>query len=123
MSLNPTGRLIILLIRPILQQKTVKPLTNSAAEDRHPTNVVRTNSVGDKVRALKQYCRARGLCYRCAEKWSYGHQCVSTVQLHAIQELWELLPEDRAARVVSEDTFYVCFSLKMQWQVLNHPSR
>lgn len=82
-----------------------KPLTNSAAEDRRPTGVVRSNSVDDKVRALKQYRHARGLCDHCVEKWSYGHQCASTVQLHAIQELWELLPEEgRDTSVVSEDT-------------------
>jgi hypothetical protein len=27
------------------------------------------------------------------KKWSYGHKCAATVQLHAIQELWELFPD------------------------------
>jgi hypothetical protein len=48
----------------------------------------------DKLRALKQYRRARGLCDRCAEKWAYDHKCSPTVQLHAIQELWELFPDE-----------------------------
>jgi len=39
---------------------------------------------------MRAYRRARGLCTKCAEKWSYGHQCSSTVQLHVLQELWEL---------------------------------
>jgi len=31
-----------------------------------------------------------GLCYKCAEKWSRDHKCSPIVQLHAVQELWEL---------------------------------
>jgi hypothetical protein len=59
-------------------------------EDRHVVELAKVNSTDDIVRALKKYRRARGLCDRCAEKWSYGHQCSSTVQLHAIHELWDL---------------------------------
>jgi hypothetical protein len=33
----------------------------------------------DKLAALRAYRRARGLCYRCAEKWSKDHQCSATV--------------------------------------------
>jgi hypothetical protein len=44
------------------------------------------NSTDDKMRALKQYGRARGLCDRCAEKWVYDHKCAAIVQLQAIQE-------------------------------------
>jgi hypothetical protein len=31
---------------------------------------------------------------RGVEKWSYGHQCAPTLQLHAIQELWELFSDE-----------------------------
>jgi hypothetical protein len=34
------------------------------------------------------------LCDKCAEKWSYGHKC-ATLQLHAIQELWDLMSEEK----------------------------
>jgi hypothetical protein len=34
------------------------------------------------------------LCDKCEEKWVFGHKCAASVQLHAIQELWELLPEE-----------------------------
>jgi hypothetical protein len=57
------------------------------SEDRHAAEPTRVNSTDDKICALKQYRRSRGLCDRCTEKWSYGHQCSSTVQLHAIQKL------------------------------------
>jgi hypothetical protein len=41
------------------------------------------------------------LCDRCAKKWSYGHKCASTVQLHVMQELWELMSKDN---FVAEDS-------------------
>ena len=31
-----------------------------------------------------------GQCYKCGEKWSHQHKCIATVQLHVVQELWEL---------------------------------
>jgi hypothetical protein len=70
-----------------------KLLIGLVAEDAKTTKAARTNNTDDKLCALKQYCRAKGLCDRCAEKWSLGHHCAPTVQLHAIQELWELMPD------------------------------
>jgi hypothetical protein len=47
----------------------------------------------DKLASLKAYRRARGLCDRCADKWVLGHRCAPIVQLHALEELWELIEE------------------------------
>lgn len=44
-----------------------------------------------KLSELRQYRRAQGLCDRCAKKWFRGHKCPATIQLHAMQELWDLL--------------------------------
>jgi len=44
----------------------------------------------DKMAALKAYHRAMGLCFKCGEKWVHNHKCSNTVQLHVVQELWEL---------------------------------
>lgn len=38
----------------------------------------------EKLVALRAYRRAKGLCQRCAEKWSRDLQCPPTVQLHAL---------------------------------------
>ena len=38
---------------------------------------------------LRDYGRARGLCFRCGEKWSRDHRCPEAIQLHALQELRE----------------------------------
>lgn len=51
----------------------------------------------DKVTALRRFRRAKGLCEKCAEKWTPGHKCVATAQLHAMEEVWNLFTEDTAA--------------------------
>jgi hypothetical protein len=33
------------------------------------------------------------LCDKCAEKWTYGHKCAATLQLHVMQELLELFAD------------------------------
>jgi inactivated superfamily I helicase len=64
-------------------------------EDTRATDAARASPFDDKVRALKQYKHARGLCDRCAEKWAPRHKCADFVQLHAIQEIWELFSDTK----------------------------
>lgn len=52
------------------------------------------SSHADKLASLRSYRRARGLCDRCTEKWAYGHKCASSVQLHALEEVLELVSSD-----------------------------
>jgi hypothetical protein len=53
-----------------------------------------SSSVDSKAAAPKAYRRAMGLCFKCNEKWSRDHTCAPTVQLHVVQELWELFQLD-----------------------------
>lgn len=55
---------------------------------------VKNGGVPDKIRALKAYRRAQGLCYLCADKWSPTHKCSGAVQLTAVQEVFALLHQD-----------------------------
>lgn len=41
----------------------------------------------ERMSALRAYRRARGLCEKCAERWSRDHLCAEKVQLHALQEI------------------------------------
>lgn len=50
----------------------------------------------DRIGALRASCRARGLCFKCGERYVHGHQCAPTVQLHVVEELLELLQADAA---------------------------
>jgi hypothetical protein len=55
--------------------------------------MVRSNdsarTTDEKINALKNYRRAKGLCFTCGERWSRDHKCQQTVQLHVVQELVE----------------------------------
>jgi hypothetical protein len=73
------------------------------SKDKAVSDSASTSSVDEKFRALKQYRRARGICDRCAEKWTCGHKCATIVQLHAIQELWELLPDEQSKECPTEE--------------------
>eukprot|EP00267_Zea_mays_P054154 XP_020407373.1 uncharacterized protein LOC103652751 [Zea mays] len=75
------------------------------ASDR-PTSMVSDPSSSDsKVASLRAYRRARGLCQYCADKWVKGHKCSPTIQLHVMQELWDLLtPESQEPEAEFQDT-------------------
>ncbi|CAO2166027.1 unnamed protein product [Urochloa humidicola] len=68
-----------------------KPSGYAQAHDRRGTEAARLKPVEDKLSALCAYRRARGLCVKCAEKWSRDHRCPETIQLNVLQEVWELL--------------------------------
>lgn len=71
--------------------KKEQPGGQNQSTDKTIGDFSRASSPADRVASLKSYHRARGLCDRCAEKWFPGHKCASTVQLHAIEEVWDLL--------------------------------
>jgi hypothetical protein len=65
------------------------PRATLTAEDKRGQEAARespTVKLDDRAAALKSYRRSRGLCFVCGEKWSPGHQCAATVQLHVVQE-------------------------------------
>jgi hypothetical protein len=65
------------------------PRATLTAEDKRDQEAARespTVKLDDRAAALKSYRRSRGLCFVCGEKWSPGHQCAATVQLHVVQE-------------------------------------
>ena len=65
------------------------------AEDRRGVEAAnapeRPRAGDDRVATLRNYRRARGLCFKCGERWGQGHQCAATVQLHVVEELLDLL--------------------------------
>lgn len=79
---------------PRLDRGAAPSVTSPA--DRRQVDPGRSRSVDDRLSALCAYRRARGLCDKCAEKWSRGHRCAEQVQLHALQEVWDLCHMDFA---------------------------
>jgi hypothetical protein len=45
----------------------------------------------DKKTSLRNYRRAKGLCFTCGEKWSKEHQCKNAIQLHVVQEMIDFM--------------------------------
>lgn len=77
------------------QLKSDRIQMNPITSDKANAEIGRHSSAADRVASLKSYRGARGLCDRCAEKWFLGHKCANTVQLHVIDEVWDLLsPEE-----------------------------
>ena len=84
--------------------KSPMPLPLPPGSDKAPVHSVehhRSKPPDDKFAALRAYRRAKGLCVKYAEKWHRDHKCPDAVQLHVLQELYELfqLEDD-----TSEDT-------------------
>nr|AQA29564.1 integrase core domain protein [Zea mays] len=97
------------------QHKTTLPLpqpTTAAASASAPRSLPKQRlmqtdrSTDEKLAALRAYRHARGLCDRCAEKWHRGHVCNTTVQLHALQEVWDLMPAFLNESSPSEDSVH-----------------
>jgi hypothetical protein len=45
----------------------------------------------DKVATRMNYRRAKGLCYKCGMKWNPTHKCSTSVPLHVVEELWQMI--------------------------------
>jgi hypothetical protein len=83
-----------------------------SSEDRCSINTTRASSSDNKLRALKQYRGARGLCDRCTEKSTYGHKCAPIVYLHVIQEMWDrFLDESCDSSGTIEESTQLCVFL------------
>ena len=49
-----------------------------------------TRPLEERFQSLRDYRKSRGLCVCCGECWQPGHRCAPQVQLHALQELWDV---------------------------------
>lgn len=67
------------------------PRTNKSVVPGSAADTTSVSSADSKLAAVKAFRRAMGLCYRCGEKWRKEHKCGPQVQLHFVQELWDML--------------------------------
>lgn len=61
------------------------PLGAMASDDR------RSPTIDAKLATLRDYRRARGLCFRCGD-----HRCPKKIQVHVLQEIWDLCHSDES---------------------------
>uniref|UniRef100_A0ACD5U6K5 Uncharacterized protein n=1 Tax=Avena sativa TaxID=4498 RepID=A0ACD5U6K5_AVESA len=48
----------------------------------------------DRLTALRNYRRAKVLCFKCGERWGQEHTCPTTVQMHVVEELLAMFSQD-----------------------------
>lgn len=106
-----TPRLPATLAIPAAVSSSKTPSTpSSGGDDRcSPDNAKSSSapsSVDDKVKTLRAYRRACGLCFTCGERWGPRHVCAATVQLHVVEELVGMLtnPPSPDSTHLSADT-------------------
>lgn len=61
------------------------------SQDRRSADHVAQSKEAERLAALKSYRRSKVLCFVCGEKWSKDHKCASSIQLHVVQELMDVL--------------------------------
>jgi hypothetical protein len=67
------------------------PAGLTQAQDRRGTDAAHATDSSSKLAALKAYRKSRGLCFKCGESWGREHTCPSSVQLHVLQELLDVV--------------------------------
>lgn len=63
-------------------------------EDQRGTDAARAQSEASKVAALRRFRRAKGLCFKCRERWGKDHVCPPTIQMHVVGELLAMFAQD-----------------------------
>jgi len=73
------------------------PYTKSTSSNRANTRPPKGSSSKSPTEAmadLKSFRRAKGLCFKCGEKWGPGHKCPKTIPLNAVEEIWKLFDDN-----------------------------
>lgn len=77
-----------------------RPPTTPVAADRRGLEAARAAPVEQPRQApqetnplntLRAYRRARGLCFKCGERWGRDHTCPTTIQMHVLEELMDFM--------------------------------
>lgn len=59
-------------------------------EDHRVSNPTGSRTEESKMDVLKAYRKAKGLCFKCGERWGHSHRCSTSVPLHLVEEMWAL---------------------------------
>lgn len=93
------------------------PVKSAVAAETRPPDPLKPTTAEDKYQALWEHRRAQGLCIRCGAKWFRGHKCAPLVQLHVVQELYDLFQsndeQEDAKSVQSAPTHQIMLHLSV----------
>jgi hypothetical protein len=76
-----------------VQQQSSGSRPPSRSEDQRGIDSAQATA-DERVTALRAFRRAKGLCYKCGERWRKEHTCPASVQLHIVEELFELFSSE-----------------------------
>lgn len=62
-------------------------------DDKKISESSRSRPSEDKLTALKNYRRAKGLCFKCGAKWDPTHVFSNSIPLHVVEELLQLMQD------------------------------
>lgn len=71
-------------------------------DDYRGVDLTRAKSSNDKWATIRAYHHARGLCLKCVEKWSKDHRYSNSIQLKAVQELFDNFQWDMDCHSIAE---------------------
>jgi hypothetical protein len=58
-----------------------------AVDNKKSVDIGKPKSGDDRLSTLKNYRSAKGLCFKCGEKWRPQHKCPPTISLNAMEEV------------------------------------
>lgn len=65
----------------------------------------KSSGIEEKLQSVKNYRRAKGLCFKCGEKWNPNHKCSKSVSLNWVEELCQVIePSDSSDQCVDSDS-------------------
>lgn len=104
-----------------------RPPATPAAADRRGVDAMRAAPAdpprqvapeANSLNTLHEYRRARGLCFKCGERWGRDHTCPATIQMHVLEELMDFMgvtpTEDSQASEVSDAIDDTVFAVSLQ---------
>ncbi|CAN6225874.1 unnamed protein product [Urochloa humidicola] len=89
---------------PGLKDSSPNNFTSSSNLERKTSSPSRSKPQDDKLTALMNYRRAKGLCFKCGTKWGPNHKCPDSVPLHMVEELWQMLEEEPKFSIPSSNS-------------------
>jgi hypothetical protein len=73
---------------------TAKPPTVPTTGVAKVSDNGRHSNIEEKLQNIKNYRWAKGLCFKCGDKWNPAHKCSNIVSLTLVEELWQLVSDD-----------------------------
>jgi hypothetical protein len=89
---------------PLPLPPAIATRTSGTTEDRKSSGRYQNRGEDSKLSALRDYRRAKGLCFKCGERWGHLHRCSTSVPLHLVEEMWELaIQRESMSEEVNDD--------------------